>query len=125
MQAAATLAALAAAEPGAASELLVQQLDGLQASAEKLAQLSTSKAAAAASAEKQSQPRHVSAYISSPKCRQGLQGIQATVCWHGHTVFRQLSSCRELLGVLATLRSTWGILTLQDLIVRLAERLRQ
>ena len=73
MQAAATLAVLAAAEPGAASELLVQQLDGLQASAEKLAQLSTSEAATAAPAEKQSQARCAAAYIGSPKCCQGLQ----------------------------------------------------
>ncbi len=73
LQAAATLAALAAAEPGAASGLLVQQLDGLQASAEKLAQLSTSEAAAAAPAEKQSQARYDAAYVSSPKCCQGLQ----------------------------------------------------
>ena len=61
LQAAATLAALAAAEPGAASELLVQHLDGLQVSAKKLAELAPSEAA---TADKQLQIRWAAAEVS-------------------------------------------------------------
>ena len=51
------MAALAVAEPASASQLLVQQLEGLQASAEKLAALSKSEAPAAAPTDKQLQLR--------------------------------------------------------------------
>ena len=57
LQAAAALAALALGEPAAACELLVQQLDGLKASAGKLADLSAPEAGAAAPADKQLQVR--------------------------------------------------------------------
>ena len=57
MQAAATLSALAVVEPASACRLLTQQLEGLQAAAEKLAEQSEPQSAPAAPAEKHSQPR--------------------------------------------------------------------